>query len=257
METKELIDLGLTKHQAEVYLELIKNPEQTGGKLAKKLSLDRSFTYGILNNLMDKGLVSYITKESKRFFQSADPDNLLKEIEEKRIKTLKLVKELKLIKEKKKDELSVNIYEGKSGFKIYARDILESNEFSTLGGGGKLNFLEILKYDYPHYLKEFKNKKIKGKIITSNANLGSIKNMFKNAKVEVKTLDKLNSQINFTAFKDKIAIYSAEEKPFVIIIESKKVADSLKNHFDNYWKSIKTQQKPYKSKPLRKKGGDQ
>jgi len=239
MEIKELIDLGLTKHQADVYLELIKKPGQTGGKLAKKLALDRSFTYGILNSLVDKGLVSYITKENKRFFQPADPDNLLKEIEEKRNKALKIVKELKLIKKNKKDELSVNVYEGKAGLKAFARDFLDSKDFCHLGGGGKMSAFEVLRFEFPHYLKEIKKKKIKGKIITSKENIKSLKEMYKKSKVETKIMNNLSSEINFTAFQDKIAIFSAEEKAFVIIIENKKVCDALKNYFDNLWEISK------------------
>ena len=72
MEIKELVEIGLTKNQAQVYLELTKNPEQTAGNIAKKLSIDRSFAYGILNSLVDKGLVSHITKENKRVYYNID-----------------------------------------------------------------------------------------------------------------------------------------------------------------------------------------
>ena len=236
MEAKELIELGLTKNQAEVYIALVKKPEQTAGQLAKKLAIDRSFVYGILGSLIDKGLAGYITKENKKIFHALDPENLVKEIEEKRAKALKTIEKLKQLKKLTKEEIIVKVYEGKAGLKAYIRDFLESDIFHTLGGGGQLSILEALKYEYPHYLKKLSKKKMKGQIITSSKNAPKLKKLFKKTQVELRTLENIESQANFTIFKDKLAIYSAEEKPFVIIIEDKTITNALKNYFDALWK---------------------
>lgn len=239
MEAKDLISAGLTKNQAEVYLEILKHPEQSGGEIAKALSMDRSFVYSIINSLIDKGLVSYITKGKVRLYCSADPENLLKEIEEKRNDVNKIVQELKSLKEQKKSEKSVLVYEGKAGLKAYIRDFLEANSFETLGGGGNLKILEALKYEYPHYLKEFNKKKIRGRLITSQKNKKIMSDVYKNSKVEIKTFEGLESGVSFTIFKNKLAIYSAEEKPFVIMIENENIAKALKTYFDKTWNLAK------------------
>jgi len=240
MEAKELMELGLTKNQAEVYIALIKKPEQTAGKLAKKLAIDRTFVYGILSSLIDKGLVGYVTKENKRIFQPLDPENLIKEIEEKRAKALKTIEKLQQLKKLTKEETAVKVYEGKAGLKAYIRDFLESGFFHTLGGGGQLSILESLKYEYPHYLKELSKKKIKGQVITSLKNAPKLKKIFNKTQVEIRTLENIESQANFTIFKNKLAIYSAEEKPFVIIIEDQTIAKSLKNYFVILWNTAKS-----------------
>jgi len=237
MEIEKLIGLGLTKNQAEVYLELLKNPGQTGGEIAKNLSIDRSFSYGILNNLMEKGLANYIIKDNKRLFSASEPSNLLEEIDEKRNKIQKIVKELESIKKKTKEEKSVKVYEGKSGLKAYVRDLLESKEFLTLGGGSKLNILDALKYEYPHYVKELSKKKIKGKLITSPENKKIMKEIYKNYKVNIKSLKNLKNPSSLTIFKNKVAIYRVEDKPFVVIIEDKKMAEFFKMYFNHLWKS--------------------
>jgi len=239
MEAKELISAGLTKNQAEVYLEILKHPEQSGGEIAKTISIDRSFAYSIVNSLIDKGLVSYITKGKVRLYYPADPENLLKEIEEKRTNVNKIVQELKSLKTQTKSKKSVLVYEGKAGLKAYIRDFLESNSFETLGGGGSLKILEALKYEYPHYLKEFNKKKIQGKLVTSPKNKKIMEEIYKNSKVEIKTFEGLESGVSFTIFKNKLAIYSVEEKPFVIIIENGNIANALKNYFDKTWNFAK------------------
>jgi len=238
MDPEELIEIGFTLNQATVYLELIRNPGQSGGQIAKKISIDRSFVYGILNSLMDKGFVTYNVKGRKRLFYPSDPENLLKDIEEKRIKAQKTITRLKQIKQEDKSEILVRTYEGKAGLRAYVREILKADSFCTFGGGGKLAILDVLKYDFPHYSKEFKKKKIKGKLITSKENKELLQKVFGNSDIEVKTLLKQKNDVNFIIFKNKLSIYSAEDKPYVIVIEGKKISNALQSYFDSLWERL-------------------
>ncbi|KYK25213.1 hypothetical protein AYK26_06360 [Euryarchaeota archaeon SM23-78] len=238
MEIKELIDIGLTKNQAKVYLELLKFPGQNPGRLAKKLSIDRSFMYSILNSLINKGLCSYIVKETKKYFYATNPDNLLKGIEEKRSKAVGVVEKLKKISQEPSEGEIVRLYEGKAGLKAFVRDFLESDSFCTFGGGGKLDILEALKYEYPHYFKEFNKKRIKGRLITSGENKKVMQKIYK-SRVDIKTLPNLKSRVSFTLFKNKSVIYSAKEKPFVIVIDDKEISNALKDYFERLWVIIK------------------
>jgi sugar-specific transcriptional regulator TrmB len=239
MKASDLTETGLTKNQAEVYLGVLKNPGQSGGELAKRLSIDRSFAYNILNALIDKGLISHIVKEKARLFYPADPNNFFRDIEEKRSKISKIVKELKTIKEKPKIENSVSVYEGKAGLKTYILEMLNAKSFLTLGGGGKLKILEVLEYDYPHYFKKFREKKISGKLITSPQNKKVMDDMYKKMGGEIRTFNDLKSDFSFTIFKNKLAIYSAEEKPFVVMIESENISQALRSYFEKLWKTAK------------------
>jgi len=81
-------------------------------------------------------------------------------------------------------------------------------------------------------------KKLNGKIITSVKNIETLKEMFKNSRIKIRTVEGIESQINFTIFKNKIAIYSAENKSFVIIIEDKNISFALNAYFDVLWKKI-------------------
>ena len=231
---KELEQLGLTKNQSIIYLELLRHPEQTGGELSKKISLDRSFTYGILKNLISKGLVSFIIKDSKRIYFASPPENLLKDTEEKMKFASKIVSELNQIKSSPDVKNSVEVFEGTSSLKKFAREILKEKEFYILGGGGELKTVELLKYEYQHYIKEAKSKQISGKIIASEKNLEFLKNALKNSEVKIKTLKKKESQINFVMYGDTLAIYSSQ-KPYLIDIKNKDVSDAFKAYFDILW----------------------
>ena len=231
---KELEQLGFTKNQAIIYLELLKHPEQTGGELSKKINLDRSFTYGILKNLISKGLISFIIKDSKRIYSASHPENLLKDTEEKMKFASKVVSELNQIKSSPDVKNSVEVFEGSSSLKKLVREILKEKEFYILGGGGQLKTIELLKYEYQHYIKEATSKKINGKIIVSEKNSKFLKNTFKNSEVKIKTLKKKESQINFVIYGDKVAIYSSQ-KPYLIDIKNKDISNAFKAYFDILW----------------------
>jgi len=238
MEIQELVDLGLTENQARIYIELLKKPAQNPGSLSKKLSIDRSFIYNILDSLILKGLVSYSIESNKKVFLASDPSCLLKELEEKRLKTLKVIGDLqKLNQESEQGELA-KIYQGKSGFKWYVRQLLDSDSFFTMGGGANTEFLELLKFEYPHYLKELNKKKIKGKLITSQKNKSKMLKLYNKSDVHIKILKNLNTDVNFSMFNNKLAIWSVKDNPFVIMINRKDISKALEKYFTELWDKI-------------------
>jgi len=239
MEIRELVEIGLTENQAKVFLELLKSPNQTAGGVSKNLHLDRSFTYGILDGLIKKGLIGFIEKNNKRYYLPSDPENILKGIEEKRQKAVKIVNEINSLKKSKKDEFSVKVYEGKSGLKTYIRKFLEYKYFDTFGGGGNLDILSKLEYDYPNYLKEFNKKRIKGKLITSEKNEKLLSNFYKKHNVPIKTLKNLDNPVSITLFDGNVIIYSSKDNPFVITIENREVFKTFKDYFERLWNLIK------------------
>jgi sugar-specific transcriptional regulator TrmB len=238
MEPKDLVPAGLTENQAKVYLKILNHPGQTGSGLGKISSIDRSFVYNIIEALINKGLVSHITKDGVRRFYPANPENLLKDIDEKREIILRTIEELKTIKEINEPEKSVSIYEGKAGLKAYITDLLSADSFLTFGGGDKFSLLDALRYSYPKYLKKLNEVKIRGNLITSAENLEQMKELYQNSKVDIKTIKGLKNSVSFTIFNDKIAIYSAEEKPFAIIIHDKNTAKALGDYFKILWARI-------------------
>lgn len=239
MEPKDLIDAGLTRNQAKVYLKLIKQPAQTGGQIAKGVSMDRSFVYNVLASLADKGLVSHILEENVKIFYATDPESLLKESEERKERIMSIVEELKKIKGTTKPDRNVLVYNGKAGLKVYMRDLLNCPSFCSLGGGGLYNIFDLLKTEFPHYLKLFDEKNTKGKIITSPDNEANMKKTYDNLNIKIKTMNGLNKSVCFTLFCDKLAIYSLEHKPYVIIIEDGSIAATLMEYFNLVWKTLK------------------
>ena len=77
MELEILTEIGLTKSEIKVYLAMLKLGQTTSGKIVDEAKITRSKIYDILERLKNKGLVSFITKDSTKYFSATNPNNLL------------------------------------------------------------------------------------------------------------------------------------------------------------------------------------
>lgn len=239
MDIDSLIECGLTKNQARLYILLLKKPGLSAGEISKNLVIDRSFTYYIIESLIKKGLIySSLIKNTKIFFPEK-PNKIIEDIETQKNKAQLVIKELEKIKREKDKNSYVEIYEGKQAIKKYLSEIINSDYFLTLGGGGKLNIFNILKYEYPHYLKELKKSKISGKIICSHNNKKFWKSNLKNSQIEIRSLIGAGKETSITILKNKIIFSEETENPNITIMNNIHHAHSLNHYFSYLWKSAK------------------
>ena len=77
-----LLKLGLTKNEVEIYLALLSSGEISVNEIGSKAGLHRQVCYDALDRLVEKGFVSYITKNSKKFFKPLKPEKLLDYLDE-------------------------------------------------------------------------------------------------------------------------------------------------------------------------------
>ena len=230
---EKLRKAGLTGNEAKVYAELLKKGSLSANDLAKKIGMDRTLVYTLLNNLIEKGLVNYVIKKNKKYFESADPENLLNPIKEKEIYIKDLIPKLKKIEKTKEVVQEINVYEGKEGLRTLMREIMKSESFCSFGATGKA--YETL-YELPRIAKELTKKGFCARIILSSElkkhKMVNIRNM------EFKFLD-IKSEATTTIFDDKISIHMMKEKPLIIVIKNREIAETYKNHFEILWKIAK------------------
>ena len=60
---EKLQQAGLTGNEAKVYLELLKKGELSASDVAKKISMDRTLTYTVLNHLKNNIHVYYSVRD--------------------------------------------------------------------------------------------------------------------------------------------------------------------------------------------------
>ncbi len=229
MDIEKLSEIGFTKNQARVYIMLIKQPGKSVGQISKELSIDRSFVYGVLESLTKKGFIYFALEKNKKRFYAENPKKIIEDLREKESKTIEIVSELVKLRRPNKKISSMEVYEGKQALKKYIREIIGSKEFLTLGGGGKLNLFNILKYEHPHYFKELKIKKTFGKVICSQENKEFWKSNLKDTNIEIKSLKGAGKENSITILENKTIFSLETENPQIIFINNSDHSNSLKH----------------------------
>ena len=236
MEIQEkLQQAGLTGNESKVYLELVKKGELTANQLAKNLSLDRTLTYTLLNHLIEKGQVSYIIKEKKKFFSATEPDSLLNQIKSKEILIKDLITDLTKIRKEPQQEAEIKILEGKEGIRTLFQTFIKEKSKSFVSFGATGRAYDLL-YEAPAIAKEFLKQKISGKIILGKKHKEHEFTQFKN--LEIRNLD-IKSEASTTIFGDYVSIHMIKDKPLVILIKNKDIAESYRNYFNWMWEKAK------------------
>ena len=229
--------LDLTETEYEVYLVLVRAGRSPANQIIKLMKLHRGTVYDIINRLIQKGLVSYIDINKKRYYNASRPERLLEIIKEKEAEiesseklVKKLVNDISKMELIKKGERIVEVYESKKGLRTLMQDLLTVKEF--LGIGGEIQFQEILPVYTRLWANEREKKKVFAKILTTKS--GRSKWKYNKLRRIPKEFMLPNPTI---IYGDKVAILSFEERPLsIIMIESKNIALTYRNHFNLLWK---------------------
>ncbi len=233
-ELKEkLSQAGLTRNESKVYLELLKTLELSANEISKKVSLDRTLTYSLLNNLIEKGLISYIIKENKKFFKAENPENLLNQIRKKEFLIKDLIIDLNKIQKQNPISYEIKVLEGKEGLRTLFGLIFKNKHFLSFGGTGRA--YEQL-YEIQAMAKALKKGEYSGKMI--------LQEKYRDHEVTKQSIIKsrysnVNAEATTVIFGNYVSIHLAKEKPKILLIKNKDIAESYKNYFKVLWKIAK------------------
>ncbi len=227
---EKLQEAGLTGNEAKVYLDLLKKGELSANQISKNIGMDRTLTYTVLNHLIEKGQVNYIIKQNKKLFSCSNPENLLNPIKSKETLVLDLIKELNNVKKEKHEPVEINVYEGKEGMRVLINLGLKEKEMLSFGGTGRAYDLF---YEMPAIAKELEKEKHTLKVLLGKQYAGHEFSKYKN--VKIKLVD-VKSESTTTIFGDYVAIHLIKDKPIVLIIKNKQIAESYRNYFNYMWK---------------------
>jgi len=240
MQTLE--KLGLTKNEIKLYLELSKKRDSTSGPLMNSLNLSSSRTYAALNSLIQKGLITFFIKNNTKHFKAEDPTILLKQANNLKKETEKIVNEIKHGKNTIEQEEYSSIYQGFNGFK-QAFQFLISNcdkgdEIYTIGFSPQEYGFKTLQTFLKQIDMQRCKKKISMRVLFDTNTKSTIgKDREKEPFTEVRYLPKGHttpSAVNI--FKDYVMHVVWAKQPTIFLIKSKEVSESFRNYFGILWK---------------------
>src|SRR3989344_3753845 len=112
---EKLKEAGLTGNEARAYLELTRRGQLSANQISKNIGMDRTLTYTVLNNLIEKGMANYVIQGNKKRFNASSPENLLNPLKEQEAYIQDLLPDLKSIKKFVGIVQETSVYEGKEG----------------------------------------------------------------------------------------------------------------------------------------------
>ncbi|MFA6073284.1 MAG: helix-turn-helix domain-containing protein [Candidatus Woesearchaeota archaeon] len=245
--SQELEQIGLNKSEIKVYLSLLKLGASTTGPIINDSKTANSKIYEVLEKLIQKGLVSYFTKENVKHYKATNP-NMLKEylnekaekIEKEKEKLAKLLPLLMSFSQEKEEEKEAVIFSGSRGVKTAFTNLVdELNPDEEVHIMGVYDFGKSFMNSAIYFQKIRSNKKIKAKFLI-NPEAKHIANEFeKYPPVEIRYLPKGTfTPAIFLIYKDKVIINIAKEMTF-FVLKSKSAKETFDAYFNLMWTTAK------------------
>ena len=239
----ELLNLGLTEEEANVYISILELGGSYASNIARKAQVNRATCYHTLDNLIKKGLVSSYTKGKVLWFNADDPKKII-EIQEQKLQSAKtLIPHLLSISNTLAFKPKIRFYEGTEGVKTIFEDVLKSK--TEVLGYTNIKALENL---LPGYFKDYCRRKIERKIKTrylspeTGEGVDIIdqyypKNYDRNfVEILLVNKDAFFFENEISIYENKVAVFSLKkEEPMALLIESPSLAKSMRSIFDLAW----------------------
>jgi sugar-specific transcriptional regulator TrmB len=246
--------LGLSEHEAKVYLLGLKLGPSLASEISKQSGLGRTLVYHLLGQLKSKGLASEQGSGNGKKFFMEPPERLLSIVERKQKELEGVAVQISQItKELKSSAIfsgipRIRVYEGVEGIKNSAQETFATKNMS-------------LKSIVPiaHLLKMFDKYFLRYWFLGRNRNNITGKTLFTGTPDKPFSLDQIKQLLDtpyassflhqwkrgprelvlpntIVIFGNKVAVVSSPEKPSAFVIDSGEFAQTMSTLFDDVWR---------------------
>lgn len=237
-----LMEMGLTKAEAKIYLTILKNGPLTAGKIVTLSRQHISVTYAALQRLVEKGYVSYVRKGKFDEYSILNPkifEIRTKELMERLETRLKAWKDYIV---KSKHQTTVEVVEGMKGLANVINGMLKD----TKKGDKWRSFTLGKENENPEVLSFF--KKINEKRLRLGVNARAICNSaYKDIVYKLGDPHHLKTaHLRFVAFEfpqgiitfqDNVLFVLWSKDPIIIHIKDSRLADEYGKFFDKLYQT--------------------
>ena len=244
MHTAPLKNIGLSENEIKIYLTLLRTGTLTAYELSQKTGIYRVHVYDKLEQLMNKGLVTYVYHGAKKYFNATSPEKIKHYLEEKKKKLEaheeeieRLLPQLKALTILPHEDTHVEVFKGKEGIKYFLKDIITTKKEVICTGINDAQYHEALPVFIQQYFRDLKKNKIRERIITVKKR-GVF--MFDKAMAATTTYrfleEKQFNPTNTFVYGNKVVIISWGTPVTAIMIQNSGLAQTYKNHFEHLWR---------------------
>lgn len=242
MKPESLQNFGLSQIESKIYLALLENGSSTADKISQKSGIHRRTIYDNIEKLLAKGLVSYIIKGGKKYFNAAEPQRLKDMLREKKEqldeqeKALeKLLPELSLAQKSSDEGQEVNVYKGKEGVKTILWDILRTKQPNcVIGAHSNEEFKDML----ARFHKERVKRKIGNRMIFRRDDIKRAIRFCRLPYTDVRVMPtEYVSPIAINIYGGKVGLLIRSANPTGILIANNDTAKGMRAYFEVLWNS--------------------
>jgi|TARA_B100002003_G_C14027449_1_gene495333 sugar-specific transcriptional regulator TrmB len=239
MDASSLEELGFTNAEIKIYLALLELGVSTAGPLIKKTHLQNSVVHLTLTRLVEKGIISFVKKAKVKNYQSNDPKNLLKILDEKRVKIENLIPQLSSIQQNKNYQ-EAEIFEGYRGLlNMHYEFIKEAKKgeeylFFAFHTSNPDNAEQVY-----NFYRDFEKERKKIGLDVKGISPEDIKEKFKGRDTKKVLFVDFPIVANISVFRDKVMFTMWEDDKLSILVTSKQLAESFRKYFYSVWRKYR------------------
>jgi sugar-specific transcriptional regulator TrmB len=241
---KKIQEIGLSEKESRIYIGLMELGEATAQQLAMKTGLNRATAYIILEELMQRRLISKINKQKKTYFTIEHPSQILellhKEKDQIEIRinlAKKLMPELEMLETITGERAKVKFFEGKDGIKMIQKEIIRSNP----------KIIDQI-FDINRAVEEFPVSENDHRQISRKREIGGRSLVIYDPKKPIPYLppfsakqtrympqNKILFHAEIVLYNDKAVLMGARQKLMAIMVQNKEIVDGLRFLFELAW----------------------
>ncbi len=250
MNITDLKRIGLTDGEVRIYSALLDLGETTRTELAKKSGISPSKIYDVANRLLDKGVISAVTKKGVLHFSAANPARLNdfleqkeREIQEEREIVSHLMPTLLAQYQQVREKTDIEVFYGWEGMKTAYSDLANSlskgDTDYVFGASQGLDQSQADIFFSQYYKLETKRGYATHIIFNENVR-GNLErtSFFRKKPHQIRFLHQ-DTFTEFNFYKDTVLFVMLLKKPIVIRVTSKEAASSFRKFFETMWAEAK------------------
>lgn len=235
---KNLETTGLSQKESAVYLALLEIGQASIASLSLKTGIKRPTCYLIIDELVQKGLVTSVPVGRKTLYIAEHPTKLVKRAEQSLSMAKNIVSGLQEIMTKKSDRPKLRVFNGKSGVQsIYEEMLVVGQDLYYIASVKDLvasigeEFLDdFIKRRINKGMKSFSIRMESTEIVRDN--YGDQPENLRTVRYAPETFD---TPYSIFIFGDNVAFISREVDSFGFLVESRDLSKTIKSLFDSIW----------------------
>jgi sugar-specific transcriptional regulator TrmB len=244
MKIEEILgQLGFSDNETKIYLAALEMGTASAQDIAKKAELKRTTGYSVLSYLVNRGVVGKTIIKNKTRFVAESPEKLLNLVNEIKINITKVLPQLEAVYNKNETKPKITFFEGHNAIHNVYEDTLKEKPKEILEWNTNAFFNRFPK-DY-NYIEKRIALGIRAKRIAGKGSQWDTTHKYLDAKELAETLvvpkDLFDPQIEVNIYNNKVAFMNYSDN-MSVIIESKAIADSMRQAYELSWRGAKTSQ---------------